>query len=429
MNRIGADAGAIWQRPFDEPSMAWDGASPLTANAALLVALQNEPELRLSLAHIAERRADLVQSELLPNPTIGFGIGIATDGMSGAPAIVQGLQALTWLWTRPDRIAIAEAGLQQSILTAASGTVNLAAKVATGHARILAAQELASLDRQNLDITVQTRSIIERRLEVGEAAALDLDRANVDVQTARTAAIASTWALEQAQLALLLDMGWPGHATSWTAAEPVGVTAPQDDRDAALCAIAAAQRLDLAAARAAVEQELAGLSLAGTKRLPEVRFTFGWQRNFKDRHAVMPGASLTIPILDNGDPAVAKATAKLEASRLNWIDLANHIEYDVRDAGSKWRQASSESSVTEDELLPAAKDALTRSQAAYAEGVVDLTVLLRAQERHIAAQRTLVAQRLAEAESLIELRRSVGGTFDRTPDGAVASTSVRDGAS
>ena len=429
MSRVGPDAAAVWQQPVDQPSTAWNGMSPLTADAALIVSLQNEPELRMLLAEIAQRRVDLVQSELLPNPTVGFGVGIATVGLSGAPAIVQGLQALTWLWTRPDRIAIAEAGLQQSILAAASGAVDLTAKIATDHARVLAAQELASLDEQNLAITEQTLDIVGRRLDVGEAAELDLDRAELDMQSARTAVIASIRALEQAKLTLLLDMGWPSHDTGWTAAEPVGAMPPRDGRDDALCELAVLQRLDLAAAQATVERELAGLALAGTKRLPEVRFTFGWQRNFMDRKAVMPGASLTIPIFDDGGPAIARASATLEAARLAWLDLANHVQYSVRDAGSKWRQASEESRVTALQLLPAVERAVSRSRAAYAEGVVDLTVLLLAQERHIAAQRTMVAQRLSEAESLIELRRAVGGTFEHVEDGIAASTTEREDAS
>ena len=428
-NRLDVDANAIWNAPVDEASTAWDGASPLTAENAILVALQNEPELRISLATVAQRRAELVQSELLPNPTIGFGIGIATDGLSGSPALIQGLQALTWLWTRPDRIAMAEAGLRASILTAASETIELSSRVATAHARVLAAQTMVELDAQNLEITDRTRSLIQDRHDVGEAAHLDVDRAEVDVQNARTALIAATRELEQAKLALLVDIGWPNHGTAWVAMEPVGAVAPSDDQDSALCKLATLQRLDLAAATVEVEQELAKLSLSGTKRIPEVRFTFGWQRSFNDRQAVMPGASLTIPIFDNGDPAIAKVTAQLEAARMHWLDLANHIQYTVRDAGSKWRQAAAQSRITQYDTLPAASNALRRSQAAYKEGVIDLTVLLLAQEQHIRTQRTLVAQKLAEAESLIELRRAVGGTFEEVPDTLAGDTQSQGDAS
>ncbi len=422
--RLGASTASTWAQPLDVRSTAWNGIDPLTAEAALLVALQNDPAVRISLAHIAERRADFVQSELLPNPTIGFGIGIATDGLAGAPAVLRGLQTLTWLWTRPDRIAIAEAALRESVLSAGSATIDLAERVARDHVRVLAAQDLLAFDKQNLAITEQSLHIIRRRLAVGESAALDVDRAAVDVHMAKNAVTAAARSLEQAQLALLGSIGWPGHDTYWSAAEPVGVEQPAFDDDIVLCELAASQRLDLAAARVTVEQELAGLSLAGAKRLPEVSFTFGWQRNASDRKSVIPGATLTIPIFDNGDPAIAKASARINTARLEWINLANRIEYEVRDAGSRWREAVSLSAVTESELLPAACNALDRSQAAYAEGVIDLTVLLLAQEQHIAAQHTLVTQKLAESEALIALRSAVGGTFTALPATDYAATKI-----
>ncbi|MCH2142993.1 MAG: TolC family protein [Phycisphaerales bacterium] len=427
--RLHTGVAEIWAQPVDSPSIAWDGATSLTAETAIIVALQNEPELRSELARIAEHRADLGQAQVLPNPTIAFGIGMATDGLSGSPAIVQGLQALTWLWTRPDRIAVAEASLQQTILTASSTTIDLAARVSTSHAKVLAAQALVTLDAENLDITEQTFALIQRRNDVGEASKLDLDRSEVDAQNARSNLVAAERELEQAKLALLLDIGWPGHHTDWSAAEPVGITPPQEQDDIWLCELAATQRLDLAAAQAAVEKEVAGLALAGTRKLPEVRFTFGWQRSFMDRKAVMPGASITIPILDNGDPAVAKAAARIEWARMQWLDLANHIEFSVRDAASKWRQAAAQAEITERGVLSAATGALIRSRAAYSEGVVDLTVLLLAQEQHIATQRTLVTQRLSEAVSLVELRRSVGGVFTPLPDAMTQGVVLDGGAS
>jgi cobalt-zinc-cadmium efflux system outer membrane protein len=420
-SRIDTSAAAAWQQPVDTPSSAWNGRDPLHADVALAVAIQNNPSLRIALSRIAERRADFVQAGLLPNPTVGVGIGVAIDGLSGAPALVQGLQALTWLWTRPDRIAAADEDLQAAVLTAAEHTVTLAARVGVAHAAALAAAQRRTLDAAYLDISQTTLRLIQARHGVGEAALLDVDRAEVDVQSARTELIAATRHTEQDKLALLETMGWPGHTIDWQAAEPTAATPPRAGSDLALLELAASQHLELAAQAAMIRRHAAARSLADTKRLPEVRFTFGWQRNFNERKAVMPGAQISIPILDNGAPAIAKAQAQLEQARLAWIVAANRIEYDVRNTASKWRQAAAQTLVTADRLLPAAAAALHRSQSAYSEGVVDLTVLLLAQEQHIAAQRILVDQQLAEATALIELRRAVGGTFESLPAPSLAS--------
>ncbi|MBT5582646.1 MAG: TolC family protein [Phycisphaerae bacterium] len=410
-SRVDAITQDAWSQPVDTPSTAWNGSDPLHADVALAVAIQNNPRLRLALTIIAQRRADVVQAGLLPNPTIGFGIGVAIDGLAGAPALVQGLQTLTWIWTQPDRIAIADAQLQSAILDAASQTVALAEDVGIAHAAVLAAANLHTYDTAYVDVAAKTLRLIRARLDAGETSMLNVNRAEVDLQTARTDGIASRRSLEQTKLALLRAMGWPGHTTDWEAAEPTAATCPETDSDLELLQLAATQNLELASHAAKIEQYVAAHALATTKKLPEVTFTFGWQNNFGSRRAVMPGAQITIPLFDNGDPAIAKANAQLEHARLQWIATANQIEYEVRNTASQWREAAEQVSITANSLVPSAASALRRSQFSHAEGVTDLTVLLLAQEHNIDAERTLVTQRLAECTSLIRLRRAVGGTF------------------
>ena len=411
-SRIDAITQDAWSQPVDTPSTAWNGSDPLHADVALAVAIQNNPRLRLALTIIAQRRADLVQAGLLPNPTIGFGIGVAIDGLAGAPALVQGIQTLTWIWTQPDRIAIADAQLQSAILDAASQTVALAEDVGIAHAAVLAAANLHTYDTAYVDLATKTLRLIRARYDAGESSMLNVNRAEVDLQTARTGGITARRSLEQTKLALLRAIGWPGHTTDWEAAEPTAARYPENDSDIELLQLAATQHLELASQAAKIQQYVAAHALATTKKLPEVNFTFGWQRNFRDRRAVMPGAQITIPLFDNGDPAIAKANAQLEHARLQWIATANQIEYEVRNTASQWREAAEQVSITTNILVPSAASALRRSQFSHAEGVTDLTVLLLAQEQNIDAEHTLVTQRLAECTALIRLRRAVGGTFE-----------------
>ena len=423
--RVDLSAETAWSRPIEERSTAWNGVTPLRADVALLVAIQNNPQLRISLSKIVERRADYVQSELPPNPTIGFGVGIAIDGLSGAPAMAQGLQALTWLWTRPDRIAAAEADLREAILSAASDTVSLAAEIGTAHAKVVAAQHLLAFDVANVDIARHNLHLIHDLHGAGEASQLDIDRATIDMQSGRSSVVFATRELEQRQLTLIELMGWPDHDTQWRAVDQTLIAPTSDERS--LLRLAAKQRLDLTVAEQHIRRQLASVSLAGTKRLPTVDFTLGWQQNFSSRDALVPGARISIPILDNGGPAIAKAAAQLEQARLNWIETANHIAYEVRLNMSRWKQATQQLRITQEGVVPAAKAAVVQSESAYQSGVTTLVVLLHAQEALIEAERSLVRNQLLEAESLIELRRAVGGTFELLPAEALAIEHTREG--
>ena len=58
---------ALSRNPNELPS-SWDGTAPLDINTAVLIAFERDTMIRRAMEEIAIRRADLVQSELAPNP-------------------------------------------------------------------------------------------------------------------------------------------------------------------------------------------------------------------------------------------------------------------------------------------------------------------------------------------------------------------------
>ena len=62
-------------------------------------------------------------------------------------------------------------------------------------------------------------------------------------------------------------------------------------------------------------------------------------------------------------------------------------------------------------LIPAT-EAEVLAEAAYREGVIDLTVLLLAQKRRITAERRLVNYQFTAISDRIALQEQVGGSFD-----------------
>ena len=66
-------------------------------------------------------------------------------------------------------------------------------------------------------------------------------------------------------------------------------------------------------------------------------------------------------------------------------------------------------------MVGPAKSAENLASTAYAEGVVDLTVVLLAQQRRIKAQRHTLDFRLEEAIARIDLVQQVGGSLSLEP--------------
>ena len=410
------DPTDAWALPVEGESPAWNGTEPLTYDAAVAVTLQGDPSLRSALAIIVERRANYVQQGLPPNPTVAFGIGVAIDGLGGAPLMVQGLQMLSWLWKNPWRVEAAEAELRAAVYMAAKRCIYALARTRLQLAAVLAAQKTLTLDQQYVDITQRTVDLVRAMQEVGELAQLDLDRTRVDHEEAVSSLVSSQHALMNAKLELLGTMGRPTASTDWIAIGELPPTwnIPEDENE--LLELAAIGRLDVAASFEAVRHVEADLGLAKTRRFPEVTATVMYQQSFAGREAIKPGAFVTIPILDNGDPAIAMQRAKLEQAQMDLLAASEAAQREVRTSYNMLLDARERTRVIRYGQLNAAVNAQQRSDAAYAEGEVDLNTLLLTQRKRIEVERQLVLQEFAIMQAMCNLREAVGGSFDKISD-------------
>ena len=176
-----------WSTPFEEPSEAWDGSAPLSLEQSITVALTNDPALRRELTLVARKRAQLAQASLPPNPSIAFQVGTPLDGGGGAPAMVQLLEQLTWIWTMGDRIDRQDEELQAMILDAARTTVVRAAQVREAYAEAAYDRDIIALRRDYVKTTATTLELDGALVEAGEVAEVNQERAAVDHHIAEAA--------------------------------------------------------------------------------------------------------------------------------------------------------------------------------------------------------------------------------------------------
>jgi len=405
--------GEAWSAPFTDRSGIWNGSDPIDQETALRVALRNDPELRRQLALVAERQADLAQSSLPPNPAIGFGVGIATDGMSGAPSMIQLMQQLTWIWTIKDRMDVSDRRLKAMVLDAAGTTVRRTAAVRSSFSRLLHAQELVALHERYATTTATSLDLTGALAEVGELPSLEVDRASIEHRAAEAALASARLEARTRRIELLRAIGWPEHRTEFSA---IGTFAGADratgPSETEVIERAVLVRLDVAAAEQRVLAEEADARLQGWRRLPEVTGMVDFRENASGRTATLPGASVSVPVLDDGSAAIAKASARVEQARLAAaITRENAIEQ-ARRALNRWKQARQQVILFEDGLVSSARDVVTRSELSFKAGVSDATELLLTQRRMIELEVELLAERLTASLAWVELEDAVGGSFD-----------------
>ena len=409
-----------WALPVEGETSAWNGEVPLTYDNAVAVALQGDPGIRRSLAVIVERRAWYVQEGLPPNPTVAFDISIAVDGLGGTPLMVRGLQMLSWLWKNPHRIAAAEAELRAAVYDAAFRCVDVTTQTRSQLAAVLAAQQALAYDEQHIGITQKTVELVRAKFEAGELSGRKLDQAVLHHAEAIEAVVASEYALNKAKIELLATMGCPTSSTDWIAVGDLPLAWDFSGNEEELLDLAATGRLDVASAREAVLKIQADMGMAATNRFPEIGAGLEFNRNFSDRKAITPGMSITVPILDNGDPAVAIQAARFDAALMDLLSTIEAAQRDVLTSLNRYRAARNRSRIIRERQLQAAIAVQERTNAAYREGVVDLNTLLVTQRQRITVERNLVMQELMTMNALCDLRRSVGGSFDLKLDAVEA---------
>jgi outer membrane protein TolC len=126
----------------------------------------------------------------------------------------------------------------------------------------------------------------------------------------------------------------------------------------------------------------------------------------------MPGATISIPVLDNGYAHIAKASARLEAAHLALAIIEENVVEEVRLNLNHWQQAREQVEAYDIGLVGSARTVVRRSESAFKAGAVNATELLLTQRRLISLERRLLEERLDSDLAWIKLENAVGGSFE-----------------
>lgn len=402
-----------WDAPWDEPSAAWDGRAPLSSDAAVLAALQNNRRIRQQVESIVGSRADYVQAHLLPNPVVSVMLGFPIDGGGGSPMAISLVQQLSWLWQRPTRIDAADAELRRSALAVTHDVLELVATVRTTHARVAFAERAVELQDSNCELIEQVSDLIGRQLDVGEATQLDVNRVSLDLLQAKAELVDRKATLARLKRELLELLGRADATTDWRTTGPTDLAmgnAPLP-REEALMRLASRQRLDVAAAQS---QQLAAkhnVELARLGRLPDVSGGARYEENLAGREAIGPTVSASIPVFDDNRARIAKAASMLRQAEMEADRVLQQAQREVRTA---FIEASSTRAVVSDyqkRIVELADENADLAERAFTAGTTDLTVLLESQRRQTTARTRLNDLRARYAASHHELERAAGGSL------------------
>ncbi len=385
----------------------------LTLDAAIRLALENNPGIRVLAADIAAGRGEVTTAKTWQNPEVSIAPGFKSvrdpsDTMFHGDFGLE--QTFEWPGKRALRRAVAEKNVAVRQLALAGFRSQLAIQVRRAYYTLLATRGVVELREQRLALSKSFVDAAKKKIEGGFAPEFEATKAEVEVVAAQRVLRDAQARHDAARVILNTLMGRkPTEPLAVTGALGDGVALPNQS---ALLEQALAQNPSVKVQEA--EAERTGLSLQSIRksRLPD--FKVGPNLEYtRDEQTVGFGVSLPLPFWDKKKGEIATATATQEKALAELEKLRREILRDVTTASQNLTAAKDSLTFYTPALRDKLKTALDAAAQNYAEGRMPLLLYLESQRTYFDTQADYfeTLQKLFEAQA--ELESAAGASLDQ----------------
>ena len=326
---------------------------PLTADAAVQLAVLNNPGLRASFSGLGVAESDLVQAGRLSNPVFSFGNRRSSEAQSIERSLLVNLLSLI---AYPLRQNVARRQFEAVQLELAADVVRVAGDTRRAWISAVAAQESVRYFEQVRMAAEAGAELASRMASVGNFNRLAHMReqlfyaeATAQLAKARLAAV-----VERERLTRLLGVSGPGAAYQLPDRLPGLPEAPVQPLNAEQAALD--RRLDVQMARRSTSALAADLGLTRALRFVNV-LEAGYANESATGERRQNGyeIEISIPIFDWGDAQLARAEAAYMQSVHRTAQVAQAAQSEVRERYQSYRTAYDIARHYRDEIVPLRK--------------------------------------------------------------------------
>lgn len=428
-------------------------AGGMTVDEAVSVALLNNQSFQALFQTIGVAQADVVQSQLVTNPSLVFGVRFPEGG--GRSELTLGLaQQLVDLWQIPVRKEVAEAQLQQTVFLVLDEAVRIAVATRSRCFDVIWRARLDAIARNNQELARRSLDLADIRLNAGEASPLEAGLVRTQLFDTQNEARRTARDLENARLDLAQVLGLARWDEQWILTGDFESCNGSLESDEQLLVLAQENRFDiqwadarLLGAEREIELQLLkifpsleiGLQAERTERraLPGRKILADTarasvaagsltapgiesrgQRDLVRRQIIDaligPSLQITLPIWDQNQAQIAKAQFAYVRMTKEREQLLDAVFTEVRQAANNARVAAQLVRFFESEVLPHVEANLKSAQSRYENGEDSVVVLLDAQEAEF-MQKRLSADALRDyCIAVTDLAGAVGGRLPAT---------------
>ncbi len=357
--RTHGGASVKWQRSEADQAQARTRVQellkqPLTAAAAVELALLNNAGLQAQLAELGITQAEVLQAGRLPNP--GFTYGRSSEG--DKREVERGLHiSLARILVIPMVRDIEQRRLNQAERSTALQVMALITQVRRAQVDAVAARERVRYMADVLKAAEASAELARRMARVGNFNKLQQAREQsfqADALQGHARALREEMAARERLVRLLGLWGEDLNALQLPERLPDLPTTLPDRPDIERQAMA--QRLDIQAAKLQTEQTARQLGLTKTTRFINVLELGGHLNSSNEEHAHAGWEiSLELPLFDWGTARVARAQAVYQQALSRTAQTAIHARSEVREAYGHWRATHDIARHQRDEVVPLKK--------------------------------------------------------------------------
>jgi cobalt-zinc-cadmium efflux system outer membrane protein len=372
-------------------------ATGLAITEEQAIAMFYQRNLSLIAAHfnIDDARAQEIISGAIPNPVFSFSLGALSPSMfqhqysntNSLPAITPQIQQLIeTAGKRRLRIESSELATEAVSFDLQDTTRILTNAVRHSYYSLLLAQKTAAVANDNFERYREILRVNAVRLKVGDIAATDFTRMEVESLKAQSDQDQAKTALNQARADLLLLLGWPENSLdimaveTWAKANNSIAKSGQEQ----LVNQAIERRPDLQAARVRIDQSEKMLTLANRLTIPDVTVNAYYQRDpgnfFTDSGGI--GFSVPLPLFYHQEGEISKARVALQTSELAVKQAEQGVRADVMKALSAWQSADAISQRFETAVVKRIEQLRKAQELAYQKGAIGLLDLIDAERNY-----------------------------------------------
>ena len=413
---------AVGQPPPERQAIdQWLGA-PMTAEAAVRVAMLRSPRLQQEYARLGLARADVLEAVQVSNPTLSLSRSYLDPG-SGYNRLASLTLPLADLLVLPVRTRLARAEYERAKLEIAGAVLNVAADVEAAWYTYVGAQQVADMRTAVAGGADAAAELAQRFFDAGNISELQLKQEQAAASEARIIAARARADAGRARLTLNTLLGLSGEDAAWATSDRLPMPVGAEDDPQQLAELARTSSLELLAARQQADILMDALGITRKLRwLGGSEIGYERERDADGTRLRGPTLDLELPIFNQGQAKLARAEALLAEARARVAQAELGVDNAVRLGAEQVRELSQVVAIHREALIPQREKVVERSQQEQNFMLIGVFELIQAKVQEYNAYESYLEAVRDYWLARVELMRAVGQRLpsdaaigDRTP--------------